>query len=130
MVKSVSCCCVGGRRLFSNPVTHYAKPKKFQSFLNSIKSRRHPISPLKDNDALVSDDTDKATIFNRYFHSIFTAENCGDLSILHQSLTHHPDLIDSIDFTIEEVHAELSNLQRDKVCDPDHIPFLLATEWC
>ena len=69
-------------------------------------------------------------LFNRYFHSIFTAENCDDLSILHQSLTHHPDLIDSIDFTIEEVHAELSNLQRDKVCDPDHIPFLLAIEWC
>ena len=91
-----------------------SKPKKFWSFLNYIKSRRHPIPPLKDNDALVSDDTDKATIFNKYFHSIFTAENCDDLSILHQSLTHHPDLIDSIDFTIEEVHAELSNLQQDK----------------
>lgn len=43
--------------------SYFTKLKKFWSFLNSIKHRRQPIPPPKDNDALVSDDTDKATIF-------------------------------------------------------------------
>ena len=97
--------------------SYFTKPKKFWSFLNSLKHRRHSIPPLKHNDVLISE----ASIFNKYFYSVFTADDCNDLSILYQSLIHHPDLIDSVEFSTEEVHAELSNLHPDKACGPDHI---------
>ena len=77
------------------------------------------------NDVIVSDDPDKATIYNKYFHSIFTIDDCNNISYLCQSLEYHPDLVDSIDFSVEEVHSELLNLQWDKACGPDHIPVYL-----
>ena len=83
---------------------HFVNSKKFWNFLNSVKGRRHPIPPLKQNDTLISDDYDKASIFNRYFHSVYAVE-CGDnVSNLRQSLEYHPDLIDTINFSVEEVH--------------------------
>ena len=80
-------------------------------------SSSHP--PLKHNDSLVSDNSDKATIFNQFFHSVFTIEDCSSLSDLRQSLEVHPDLINSIDFSVNEVHMALINLQKDKACGPD-----------
>ena len=74
--------------------------------------------------ALVSDDTAKASIFNKHFHSVFTVKE-HDIPNLRQSLECHPNLIDSIDFSVEQVHMELINLQRDKACGPDHIPAFL-----
>jgi len=56
---------------------------------------------------LFSDNFDKATIFNKYFHSVFTVENCDNISNLHQSLEYHSKLIDFIDFSVEEVRMEL-----------------------
>ena len=117
--------CSMDQTLFSPPQHINDNPKKFWNFLNSVKGRRHPIPPLKQNDALISDDSDKATIFNKYFHSVFTVENCKDVPNLCQSLVFHPDLIDSIDFAVEEVHMELLNLKRDKACGPDHISVYL-----
>ena len=67
------------------------------------------------------DDYGKATIFNRYFHSVFIVESSDNISDLHRSLEYHPDLIDTINFSVEEVHRELLNLQRDKACGPDHV---------
>ena len=86
-----------------------------------MKSRRHPIPPLKQNDVLISDDYDKASIFNKYFHSVFTVEHCDNISNLRQPLKYHPNLIDTIDFSVEEVHGELLNLQGEKACGPDLI---------
>ena len=36
-------------------------------------------------------------------------------------MEYHPDLIDTIDFSVEEVHGELLNLQGGKACGPDHV---------
>ena len=101
--------------------SYFVNSKKFWNFLNSVKGRRHPVPPLKHNDTLISDDYDKALIFNRYFHSVFTVERSDNLSNLRQSLEYHPDLIDTINFSVEEVHTELLNLRRGKACGPDHI---------
>ena len=92
-----------------------------------MKGCRYPIPPLKQkiNDVIISDDRDKATIYNKYFHSIFTINDCNNISYLCQSLEYHPDLVDSIDFSVEEVHSELLNLHGDKACGPDHIPVYL-----
>ena len=70
---------------------------------------------------MISDDYDKASIFNKYFHSVFTVEHCDNISNLRQSLKYHPNLIDTIDFSVEEVHGKLLNLQGEKACGPDLI---------
>jgi len=31
----------------------------------------------------------------------------------------HPEVINSINFSVDEVHTELVNLQKDKACGPD-----------
>ena len=69
--------------------SYFVNSKKFWNFLNSIKGRRHPIPVLKHNDLLVSDDSNKAIIFNKFFHSIVTIEDCSSLSDLQQSLEVH-----------------------------------------
>jgi len=101
--------------------SYFVSSKKFWNFLNSVKGRCHPVPPLKQNDTVVSDDYDKASIFNRYFHSVFTVESSDNISDLRRYLEYHPDLIDTINFSVEEVHRELLNLQRDKACGPDHV---------
>ena len=102
--------------------SYFANSKKFRNFLNSIKGSRHPIPPLKHNDSSVSDDSSKANIFNQFFHSVFTVEDNNSLSELRQSLAVHPELINSIDFSVDEVHQELVNLQKHKACGPECVP--------
>ena len=95
--------------------THYfMNSKKFWNFLNSVKVCRHPIPPLKQKLMMLKVLMTlhaKATIFNKYFHSVFTIEDCNNISNLHQSLEYHPDLVDSIDFSVEKVYSELLNLR-------------------
>ena len=43
--------------------SYFVSSKKFWNFLNSVKGRRYPVPPLKQNDIVVSDDYDKASIF-------------------------------------------------------------------
>ena len=99
--------------------------KKFWNFVNSVKGCRQPPPPLNCSGKLISDDLEKATIFNEYFNSVFTTEDCSSLTSLRESIHFHPKLIDNIKFTTENVHEELVNLQRDKACGPDSIPAYL-----
>ena len=66
--------------------------------------------------------TEKASIFNQYFNSVFITENHKNLSSLSESTYFHPKLIDTITFSLENVYEKLIALQRDKACDPDCIP--------
>jgi len=43
--------------------SYFANSKKFWNFLNSIKGRCHPIPPLKHNDSIISDDSEKSQNF-------------------------------------------------------------------
>lgn len=104
----------------ANLSSYFTNSKKFWNFLNSVKGCHHPVPPLEHNSSFISDNTNKASIFNEYFHSIFTVEEC-DVPNLRQSLEYHPHLINSINFSVEEVHMEPINLQRDEACGPYHI---------
>ena len=70
--------------------SYFVNSKKLWNFLNSVNC--HPVPPLKHNGTLISDDYDKASIFNRYFHSVFTVEHCDIISNVCQSLEYHPNL--------------------------------------
>jgi len=86
-----------------------------------VKGCHNPIPSLTHEDSLVTDDATKASIFNQYFHSMFTTEGYSDLPSLHNSLQFKPDLIDSIIFSAEDVFNELTSLKADKACGPDCI---------
>ena len=73
--------------------------------------------------------SEKASIFNQYFNSVFTTENSESLSSLHKPIHFHPKLIDTIYvaimFTPGNIYDELVTLQCNKACGPDSIPVQL-----
>ena len=57
-------------------------PKAFYKYINSKKSNRESIGPLKVNDTLVEDDQDIADNLNNFFSSVFTSEDLSNLPTL------------------------------------------------
>ena len=71
-------CVRYAKRKFEQGVAMDAKvnPKSFWKYVKSKSHTRTGIGNIKDqNDNIVTDDTDKAEIFNSYFSSVFTIEN-------------------------------------------------------
>ena len=54
--------------------------------------------------------------------TLFTTEYCSGLQSLCESVKFNGKLIDSVQFTPENVYEELKSLQRDKACGPDNLP--------
>jgi len=67
----------------------------------------------------ISDDIEKATAV---LNSVFTTEDCSNLQSLRESVQFHDKLIDTIQFTPENVFEELISLQQGKACGPDNLP--------
>ena len=70
----------------------------------------------------IIEDLRKAETFNTYFSSVFTVDDGSDVSTLQESLSYCPSIIQSIEFSVDEVCTELENLNPNKACDPDLIP--------
>ena len=49
--------------------------RKFLNWVNSSKGRHDPIPALTDHNATITDDAEKAEVFNKYFYSMFTKED-------------------------------------------------------
>ena len=54
-------------------------------------------------------------MFNEYFYSVFTDEDCSDLS----SLRTTSKLSSIVEFTTQDVYQELLQLNLNKACGPD-----------
>ena len=98
--------------------------KKFWQWVNSAKRYRASLPPLLDGDTFIMSDTAKADLFNRYFYSVFTHEDCSNLSSLRKS-SKPSSIIHSINFTSQDVFQELSRLDPTKACGPDLLTPLL-----
>ena len=98
--------------------------KKFWQWVNSVKRYRASLPPLLDGDTFIMSDTAKADLFNRYFYSVFTDEDCSNLSSLRKS-SKPSSIIHSINFTPQDVFQELSRLDPTKACGPDLLTPLL-----
>ena len=97
-------------------------PKQFWRWINTVKGYRNPIPPLRDCGNTITEDSDKASLFNKYFCSVFTKVNTANLDSL-ISESSHPTIVDP-----DEVHSELCCLNISKACGPDNItPFLLKS---
>ena len=101
---------------------YFDSPKPFWRWLHSFKGNRSPIPPLLHNDENLTEDSNKAEAFNAYFSSVFTVDDGSDIPGLRESLSIHPSIIDSIQFTVKDVFEELISLQCDKACGPDLLP--------
>ena len=59
-----------------------SNPKQFWRWVNTLKGYRNPIPPLNDSGITIIRDSDKASLFNKYFCSVFTKENTSNLDSL------------------------------------------------
>ena len=102
----------------------HSNPRQFWQWINSLKGYRCPIPPLHDSGIVFTKDSDKATLFNRYFCSVFTKEDCSNLHTLTPE-TSHPTIADTFNISPDDVYRELCRLNVKKACGPDSItPFL------
>ena len=76
------------------------------------------LPPLLEGDVPITDNCAKADLFNRYFYSVFTDEDCSDLNSL-KLFSEPSPIIQSITFTTNDVFQELLQLNPNKVCGPD-----------
>jgi len=84
-----------------------------------LRCCRNPIPPIHHNDEVVTDDSTKASLFNKYFVSVFTKEDLSSLPnipVFDSGFT-----LDKISVTPSEVFSELSTLNVRKACGPDGI---------
>ena len=106
---------------------NYSKDsRKFWNWVNSSKGRRDPIPALTDHNAIITNDTDKAEAFNKYFYSVFTKEDMTHFNTVKSSIEFSPSIINSINFSPATVYDHLCNIDASKACEPDLLPgFLL-----
>ena len=105
---------------------YFRNPKKFWSWVNSSKGTRKPIPTLMHNGVSVANDSDKADVFNNYFHSVLTQEDLTNFDLLKQSSLPPSPVISTVDFSPSVVCHYLKSLDVTKACGPDLLPgFLL-----
>jgi len=85
------------------------------------EAHRASLPPLQSENGIVTDNCAKADLFNKYFYSVFTNEDTSNLETLQNSLTFLSSIIQSVNFTPEDVYYELTNLDISKACGPDRI---------
>jgi len=79
------------------------------------------LPPLQSDDAIVTDDSVKADMFNKYSYSLFTNEDITNSKMLENSSTYLCLIIKPVSFTPKEVYYELVNFDVSKACGLDHI---------
>ena len=92
-------------------------PKRFWSFIKSLKVDSTGIPTLKDGANLEADNRCKAEILNKQFKSVFTAE---DPNLPPESGNNIPTMPDIVIFP-EGVEKLLGNLDPNKATGPDNI---------
>ena len=92
-------------------------PKKFWSFIKSLKIDSMGIPTLKRNGRLESDNRCKAEILNDQFKSVFTTENDNPPQEAEPTIPSMPD----ITINLEDVTKLLKNLNPNKASGPDGI---------
>ena len=96
-----------------------ANSNKIYSYIRNITKSRCIPSTVHFDSLTASSDSDKAGLFNQYFHSVFTNTSSS------LSIDDLPDLshtINSVEFTEMEVYDALSSLDPNKACGIDDIP--------
>ena len=101
-------------------------PKKFWQYVKSRLNTSVTIDDIRnDNNDLVTNDYDKAELFNSYF-CVFTDEDSHSLPPFGVSDTVTP--IDTVDISLEVVYQKLSSVNISKSAGPDGWPPIVLKE--
>ena len=93
-------------------------PNKFWQYVKSRLNTSVTINDIRnDNNDFVTNDYDKAELFNSYFYSVFTDEDSHSLPPFGVSDTVTP--IDTVDISLEVVYQKLSSINVSKSAGPD-----------
>ena len=108
-------------------------PKAFYSYINSKKSSRDTIGPLKIDERLIENDCDIAEHLNSFFSSVFTHDdpNCNfNVPRIKENIVN----LENFDVLTDNVRKKLNNLKPFSAPGPDGLrPSLLkdlSTDLC
>lgn len=105
----------------------FENPKRFWSFLKSSTKTNQTPNFIRNGQSFTTDSRNKANLFNKFFHSVFSPGDVDPPSML-STLTESPcNQLSDIELTISEVAAVLRNLDPNKACGPDGIPSRLLS---
>ena len=93
-------------------------PKRFWSFLKCLKGVKKGLSVLKDGNADITDDTEKANVMNRAFSAKFTDPHVAEFPTA--PVFDVPNLT-TIDCDANTVRTVLESIPVNKACGPDGI---------
>jgi hypothetical protein len=93
----------------------------FYSYINSKLTSRYKIPPLKKNNELFDNPTDKSNLFQDHFSSVFTIDD-GTLPIFPSKTD---KTLDTFDISETMVLKVLQHLPSKTSCGPDSVPPLI-----
>ena len=101
-------------------------PKTFYQYITSKSTKKDKIPDLiKPDGTKTKNDTEKSSLLNDFFCSVFTNENCSSMPQMSSKVTSE-NCIDSTSVSVEEMSTILRNLKPNKSPGTDEIhPHLL-----
>ena len=112
---------IQSKQNFENKIIADAKtnPKSIWSYVKSKTKSKAGIQCLKTEDGtMVSDDKDKADLFNEFFASVFTEESFEDFPKISDNTG---DTLQDINITLDKVTKLIGSLNESKAAGPDGI---------
>ena len=92
--------------------------KAFFSHIKKSTSNRVTVGPLKQDDKIVADSSQMATVLNEFFCTVFTDENTETLPHVEQAFTGDDPLV-TVQFSSDEVKKKLLKLRKSAAPGPD-----------
>jgi len=106
-------------------------PKSFWSYVKKRTKKPGDVSCLMSpNNSLIQDDSEKATLFNDYFVSVFINEPDDNFFIDNTMHTSDVESIDAMNIDIDKIHNAIQKLNSSKAAGPDDIHAKLIKECC
>ena len=101
--------------------------KAFFSHIKKSTSNRVTFGPLKQDDKIVADSSQMATVLNDFFCTVFTDEDTETLPQVEQAFTGN-DPLRTVQFSSDEVKKKLLRLRKSAAPGPDKLwPRVLQT---
>ena len=96
-------------------------PERFWSYVKSTTNQTSAIIFLRNGQSFITNSYTKANLLNKFFHSVFAAEN--ELNPLHVSRSYvPPNYFNNIQLSTCEVASVLKRLDPNKASGPNGIP--------
>ena len=96
----------------------FENPKRFWSFIKTSTKINQKPTFLRDGREFIKDSVEKANVFNRFFHSVFSPPDLIPPTNFTASASANTNCLSSIQLTPDTVAEVLRNLDPNKACGP------------